>query len=259
MPFADSRGVRIHYRIEGGGPPLVLQHGFTQSIEDWYECGYVDALKRDYRLLLVDARGHGGSDKPHDTEAYSLDSRAGDVVAVLDALAIEKASFWGYSMGGWIGFGMAQFAPSRLDRLVIGGQHPFARSMEGTREMVRAGIERGGDGFIAAWQRRFGPAEAALAARLRRADFRAYLAAAQDRASLEDLLPQIPVQCCLYAGEADDVFAEARTASQRIPGATFFALPGLDHAGAFVRTDLVLPPVTRFLRGTAREPSARQE
>jgi hypothetical protein len=48
--------MQIHYRIEGAGSPLVLQHGFTESIEDWFECGYVDALKSDYRLILIDAR-----------------------------------------------------------------------------------------------------------------------------------------------------------------------------------------------------------
>src|SRR5262249_18139552 len=106
-----NHGTRIYYQSEGTGPPLVLQHGFSQSIEDWYECGYVDALKHDYRLILVDARGHGSSDKPHDPAAYGLDKRAGDVVAVLDAIGISRAHFWGYSMGSWIGFGMAAFAP----------------------------------------------------------------------------------------------------------------------------------------------------
>jgi pimeloyl-ACP methyl ester carboxylesterase len=43
MSYADNRGIRIHYRVEGEGPPLVLQHGFTQSIDDWYEAGYVEA------------------------------------------------------------------------------------------------------------------------------------------------------------------------------------------------------------------------
>jgi pimeloyl-ACP methyl ester carboxylesterase len=43
--------------------PLVLQDGFTESIGDWFECGYVDALKSDYRLILIDARGQGGSDR----------------------------------------------------------------------------------------------------------------------------------------------------------------------------------------------------
>jgi len=67
MPYADNQGVRIHYRVEGEGPPLVLQHGMIQSIEDWYERGYVGALTAaGFRLILADARGLGRSDKPHD-------------------------------------------------------------------------------------------------------------------------------------------------------------------------------------------------
>ena len=63
---------------------LVLQHGFSESVVDWYEAGYVDALRSDYRLILIDARGHGASDKPHDPGAYELERRVADVVAVLD-------------------------------------------------------------------------------------------------------------------------------------------------------------------------------
>ena len=252
MPYADNHGVTIHYRIEGVGHPLVLQHGFTESVEDWYECGYVDALKRDYLLILVDARGHGKSDKPHEPTAYALDIRVADVVAVLNAVGVEKAHFWGYSMGAWIGFGMASFASNRADRLVIGGQHPFARSMEHLRRMVRAGINGGADAFLAAFRQTFGPAKGAFAERLRRADLRAYLALAQDRVGFDELLPEISIPCCLYAGEMDDVCVQARAASERIPGAVFFSLSGLDHCEAFVRADLVLPPVLRFLRSGDR-------
>ena len=100
MPYADNGSVRIHYQVEGEGPALVLQHGFTESLVDWYECGYVESLRPDYRLILIDARGHGASDKPHDPDAYVLNRRVADVVAVLDALDIRKALFWGYSMAG---------------------------------------------------------------------------------------------------------------------------------------------------------------
>ena len=72
MPYTTNQGVRIHYQVEGEGPPLVMQHGFTDSIETWYELGYVDTLKHDYRLILVDARGHGHSDKPRTPDAYEM-------------------------------------------------------------------------------------------------------------------------------------------------------------------------------------------
>jgi pimeloyl-ACP methyl ester carboxylesterase len=49
MPYADNGGVRIHYQVEGEGrPALVLQHGFTESVVDWYESGYVETLRSDY-------------------------------------------------------------------------------------------------------------------------------------------------------------------------------------------------------------------
>jgi pimeloyl-ACP methyl ester carboxylesterase len=88
-------------RSRGTGPALVLQHGFTSCLEDWYECGYVAALQPKYRLILVDARGHGDSDKPHDEASYTLDRRVADVTAVLDAATIEKARFWGL-LDGWL-------------------------------------------------------------------------------------------------------------------------------------------------------------
>jgi len=75
MPYVDNNGIRIHYQVEGEGPPLVLQHGFTSSMRRWYLHGYVDAMKSAYQLVLVDARGHGQSDKPHDPAAYDLDSQ----------------------------------------------------------------------------------------------------------------------------------------------------------------------------------------
>jgi pimeloyl-ACP methyl ester carboxylesterase len=63
MPYASNERIRIHYRTEGAGPPLVLQHWSLATMECWYDYGYVAALKNDYRLVLLDARGHGASDK----------------------------------------------------------------------------------------------------------------------------------------------------------------------------------------------------
>ena len=84
MPFAHNDSVEIHYETEGNGPPLVLHHGATDSLQTWYERGYVDALKGSHSLILIDARGHGQSGKPQEPEAYVTETMARDVIAVLD-------------------------------------------------------------------------------------------------------------------------------------------------------------------------------
>ena len=61
MPHANNQGVRIHYEVEGDGPPFVLLHGGLSNLEVWYEIGYVESLKKDYKLILIDARGYGAS------------------------------------------------------------------------------------------------------------------------------------------------------------------------------------------------------
>ena len=92
MPYADSDGVQIYYEVEGNpeGPPLVLQHGLTGYLESWRERGYTEVLGDDYRLILIDARGHGRSDKPHEPSAYVRELRAADVVSVL-AIFLARA------------------------------------------------------------------------------------------------------------------------------------------------------------------------
>lgn len=99
VPYTHNAGLQIHYEVEGDGPPLILCHGSFGSLDDWRDFGYVDALKVRRKLILIDARGHGKSDKPHDPSCYSLASRVSDFVAVLDTLRIPKADFMGYSMG----------------------------------------------------------------------------------------------------------------------------------------------------------------
>lgn len=65
MAFINNNGIKIHYEVEGDGIPIIFHHGFGNCIEDYYELGYVDALKDNYKLILIDCRGFGKSDKPH--------------------------------------------------------------------------------------------------------------------------------------------------------------------------------------------------
>ena len=246
MPYVVHDGIRIHYQVAGDGPPLVLQHGLTQSIEDWEECGYVAALAPAYRLIMIDARGHGRSDRPHGEADYDVARRVGDVVAVLDALGIGRAHFWGYSMGAFIGYGMARHAPERLDRLVIGGSHPFPRDPEGNRGWLRAALP-GGSAMVAAIERIVGPVSPAWATRLAAGDVAAWIAAVPAGPGMEEMLAAMTIPCFAYAGTEDPLFAPTQSGAARIAGAEFLALPGLGHMPAFTDSAAILPAVMRFL------------
>jgi pimeloyl-ACP methyl ester carboxylesterase len=98
----ESDGVRIHYTDQGQGEPVLLIHGFAANADlNWRLTGILEALADNYRVIALDNRGHGLSDKPHDPEAYS-DLFVEDAIALLDHLDIDKAHVVGYSMGSLI-------------------------------------------------------------------------------------------------------------------------------------------------------------
>ena len=248
MPYAMNGGTRIEYEVEGDGPALVLQHGFTQKAKEWKSAGYVEALTPHYRVILVSARGHGGSDKPYDRASYTLDRHVDDIAAVLDVLNLRRAHFWGYSMGGWIGFGMAKYAPQRVDALIIGGAQPFGRT-------VPPSLPDGSNpkAFLEDFLRRIGVGSLEALSPEVRADIldndcRALAAAQQDRPSLEDVLPTMAMPCFLYAGEADGVCRKVEACAKQLRHATFISFPGFDHGAAFYRADVILPPIIAFLQ-----------
>jgi len=122
MPYADNDGVKIFYKQEGVGPPIVLQHGLAGTHLDWIRFSdYVGTLRENYQLILLDARGRGKSDKLYAPEDYSMEHMVGDITAILDEVGLEKAHFWGYSMGGRIGLAAGVYAPDRFSSLIIGG------------------------------------------------------------------------------------------------------------------------------------------
>ena len=108
--FASHRGQNIAYTVTGSGPAVVLQHGFLSNKEAYAE--YAAALSEaGFMAISTESLGHGESDKPSHASAYALAQRAGAIAAVLDAEGVEKAHYIGYSMGGWIGTGMAKHQP----------------------------------------------------------------------------------------------------------------------------------------------------
>jgi pimeloyl-ACP methyl ester carboxylesterase len=249
MPYAENRGVRIYYEVEGEGSPLVLVHGFSDTLEGWREYGYAEELEKEHRLVLIDARGHGASDKPHDPEAAAgLEQRPADVVAVLDDLGIERAHYFGYSLGGWIGLGLAKYAPERIHSLIIGGVQPYGQSME----LYRQGLTRGIEGWVALVEKMLdSPLTLKTKERLLSNDFEALSASvADDRPDISGILPTLTMPCLLYAGEADPLYPLVERCASEVPNGRFFSLPGLNHIQGAVRSDVVLPHVAEFLAKT---------
>ena len=255
MPYATNGSVRIHYEREGSGPPLVLQHGFTRSLEGWRDSGYVAALKGNYELILVDARGHGMSDKPHDPTAYRPEERAADIIAVLDDAGIDRAIYWGYSMGGQIGFAIAAYAPERFDAFILGGMHPYARDLQAPGWRTEAMRSGGIAGYLAELERREGPLPEPIRTRLFENDPEALLASTAGSSgapSFEPALARLSVPVLIYAGDHDQpIHDEAARAAAGKAHVTFVSLPGLNHGEVSRRSDIVLPHVQPFLTDVA--------
>ena len=257
MPFVDNNGVNIHYHVEGDGPPLILQHGFTSSLRNWYFNGYVEPLKQSYRLILVDARGRGRSDKPHDSAAYDAKLRVSDVTSVLDDLGIETAHFMGYSMGGRIGFSIAAYAPERVLSLIIGGMHPYDRSGNITTEDRVRNLSGGMEAYISNQEASSGnKVDPMRRERLLDNDHEALIAAIsapKGIPGIEETITRLPMPCMLYVGEADAFHPGVEEASKVIPGVTYASFPGLDHGQVSMRSDVALPPVTDFLSSVVQQ------
>jgi pimeloyl-ACP methyl ester carboxylesterase len=254
MPTARNGPIAIHYEVEGSGPPLLLHHGLTGSGGRWRDEGYTTALRDRFTLLLPDVRGHGRSGKPHDPAAYDRFARAADVLAVLDAEGIERAVFWGHSLGGLVGFTLGRYHPDRLRGLVLTGFNPYPWPPAEAAEVASwvAGLRGGMEAFVAGYEERHGslPAEArgrwlANDSAALVACMEAWVAEGDGRVGAE--LPDISTPALLLVGSDEPFVAEVQRAAAVMPEATAVVLPDLDHAQTFFRSDLVLPHATAFL------------
>ena len=259
MPYVDSSGVNIHYHVEGDGPPLVLQHGLSSSLQNWYACGFVEELAKDYRLIMVDARGHGRSGKPHEPKDYDLKLRVNDVLAVMDDLGVDKAHYMGYSMGGRIGFGIVLHALDRFHSLILGGISADTANTDIRPEDRISLLRQGMASYVADAEAKEGPIEPGRRERLLDNDPEALIAATtapRGTDGVEALLPQLNIPCLLYCGEADGFFPGAKEASQIIPNARFASFPGLNHGQTSRAAEAVLPHVTKFLKEVTQKVGA---
>jgi 3-oxoadipate enol-lactonase len=109
-------GVRLACYISGpaGAPPLVLLHGLTSRASTWDTVA--PEFARHVRVVAIDLRGHGDSDRPG---AYSFELMRDDVLGVLDQLGLERVSLLGHSMGGTVAYLIAEKEPGRIARLIL--------------------------------------------------------------------------------------------------------------------------------------------
>ncbi|WP_310569602.1 alpha/beta hydrolase [Gemmatimonas sp.] len=113
-----SKGVRIHYVEQGRGVPVVLIHGIEGTLAGWRRVPIFSDLARDYRVIAIDQRGHGRSDKPHEAAAYGREM-ALDVVRLLDHLGLAKAHVVGYSLGAMVTSQLLTLHPERFRSAVL--------------------------------------------------------------------------------------------------------------------------------------------
>lgn len=140
MRVTGDGGVGIAVNVEGldHGPPVLLLHGWPDTHRLWRH--QVAALTAaGYRTIAPDLRGFGDSDKPTDTDAYRVAHTVADMLAVLDALDAPTVRLVAHDWGALAGWGMAAFAPDRIDRyaaLSVG--HPKAFAAAGFEQRMRS-------------------------------------------------------------------------------------------------------------------------
>jgi 3-oxoadipate enol-lactonase / 4-carboxymuconolactone decarboxylase len=234
MPFVSRSGTRLYWRCDGDPalPPLVLANSLGTDHCLWDPV--MPRLLDFFRVIRMDARGHGASDAP--PGEYTVELLARDVLAVADAAGAARFDFVGVSLGGMIGQWLGIHAPQRLRRLVLcntGARMDPASQVERIARVTAGGMAAVADtvigrfftpGFVARGNAHFHSVRQTLLA-LDSAGYAGACAAVRDM-DLLDRLPQIAVPTTVVVGSRDvatpPAMGEAIAAA--IPGARLVAL-----------------------------------
>jgi pimeloyl-ACP methyl ester carboxylesterase len=246
MPSFHNGAVEIAYLDEGEGDPIVLVHGFASSKNvNWVYPTWVSDLRKDgRRVIALDNRGHGESEKLYDPAQYSIPAMASDALALMDHLDIARADVMGYSLGAWIAAWLGRKQPARLRSAILGGIGIAMIEGGGPGENVATALEAPtledvtdpvGRTFRAfADQTRSD--RLALAACLRGSRG---LMAREEAAA-------IAVPVLIAVGTVDEVAGSAEALGKIIPGSEVLDIPNRDHMRA-VGDKVYKAGVTDFL------------
>ncbi len=213
-------------------PVVICVHGFASSCRDnWVNTGWVrEMLRRGFRVLGVDQRGHGASEKPHEPDDYTMGALVSDIELILDTYMVDPVSYLGYSLGARVGWHVASELPLRVERAVLGGI-PDGRPL-GRLDIAqaRAYVDRGEE-VTDPVTRNY----VTLAERVDTNDLQALIALAGGmRFGDEDPdLGNPPRQPILVAtGSEDKILAQSREVAAGLPSGRFVEIPGRHHFNA---------------------------
>jgi pimeloyl-ACP methyl ester carboxylesterase len=245
LPPADDEGVvacdgaQIRYAAYGSGAPVILLHGGLGNSTNW---GYqVPALiRRGYRAILIDTRGHGR--RTRDERPFTYEQLAADVIAVMDALHVERAAFIGWSDGACIALILAAHAPQRA-----AGVFFFACNMDpsGTKPfeftpIIGRCINRHRQDYeqLSATPDQFDALSEAVG----------LMQQTQPNYTAQDLA-KISVPVVVVQSEHDEFIKRehAEYLSQSIPNTALIELPGVSHFAPLQRPDLFNSAMLGFL------------
>jgi pimeloyl-ACP methyl ester carboxylesterase len=229
MQRFDSDGVTIAYIDEGRGDPILLIHGFaSNSTVNWRNTNWIKTLSEaGFRVIAMDNRGHGHSEKLYDSAKYEVHMMAEDARRLLDHLGLERADVIGFSMGARIATFFTFAHPERVRSLILSG---FGHNMirrSGAAPHIAAALEApSAEDVTNDAARTF-----RVFAEQTRGDLKALAACMRSDRALptpEDLAAiRAPV---LIAVGTDDVMAgSGEKLAEMIPGAEFLSINGRDH------------------------------
>jgi pimeloyl-ACP methyl ester carboxylesterase len=249
--YFESGRARLHYTIEGRGEPVVLLHGFAVNGDiNWRMPGIIRALARHYRVITLDLRGHGLSDKPHESSEYGLEM-ARDVPRLLDRLNIDRTHLVGYSLGGYITLKVAELYPERLLTATVIGTGWEAVSEERLTALLRlAGALDSGKaiGPLAAQTASGGRGPGLLHTTMVEVmtglfnDKQALAAMIRGLPGLSvsaEALARLSVPLCIIIGSEDPLQPDAEGLSRRVPDSSYVLLPRADHITTAFRPEML--------------------